>query len=139
MLAEVARQILDHLIKLEELLDSRLAQIQTCVTKLPLAGIVRIFPFKRVDERRQTRKRFVVEIEHLPDFARGRAPTISDDIRGHRRAEFSVALVNVLNRLLALIAARQVEIDVRPFASFFGKKTLKQQIHADRIDGSDSE
>src|SRR6185369_1222301 len=117
MLAEMARQILDHLIKLEELFDARLAQIETRVAKLSLAGIARIFPFKRVDQRRETCERFVVEVEHLPDFARGRAPTISDDIRGHRRAEFSVALVNVLNRLLALIAARQVEIDVRPFAS----------------------
>src|SRR6185369_1033062 len=139
MLAEVARQILDHLIKLEELFDSRLAKIQTSVAKLSLAGIVWIFPFPRVDERRQTCKRLVVEVEHLPDLARGRAPAISDDVRGHRRAEFSVALVNVLNRLLALISARQIEIDVRPFASFFRKKTLKQQIHADRIDGSDSE
>jgi hypothetical protein len=52
---------------------------------------------------------------------------------------FSVALVNVLDRLLALLSARQIEIDVGPLTAFFRKKTLKQQIHADRIDGSDSE
>src|SRR5215510_13044083 len=106
MLAEMARQILDLLIELKELFDSRLAQIQPCVAKLSLVGIVRIFPFKRMDQRGETCKCFVVEVEHLPDFARGRAPTISDDIRSHRGAEFSVALVNILNCLLALISAR---------------------------------
>src|ERR1044072_8919724 len=139
MLSEVARQILDHLIKLEELFDARLAQIHTSFAKLSLGGVVWIFPFPLVYQCRETCKRLVVEVEHLPNLARGRAPAISDDVRGHRRAEFSVALVNVLNRLLGLVSARQVEIDGMPFASLFRKKTLKQQIHADRIDGSDSE
>src|SRR5215216_923815 len=125
MLAEVARQILDHLIKLEELFNSRLAQIKASFAKLSLGGVVWIFPFPPVYECRETCKRFVVKVEHLPDLARGRAPAISDDVRGHRGAEFSVALVNVLNRLLTLISARQIEIDVGPFASFFRKKTLK--------------
>src|ERR671927_881756 len=114
MLAEMARQILDHLIKLEELLDARLAQIHTSLAKLSLGGVVWIFPFPPVYECRETCQRFVIEVKHLPDFARGRAPAISDDVSRHRRAEFSVALVDVLNRLLALISARQVEIDVGP-------------------------
>src|SRR5678816_1885866 len=108
MLAQVARQALRLLVKLEEFSDARLAQIQTGGAKLSLIGIVWIFPFPPVYECRETRKRFVVEIEHLPDFTHGRAPAISDDIRSHRRAEFSVALVNVLNGLLALLSARQI-------------------------------
>src|SRR6202008_4527478 len=115
------------LIELEELFDARLAQIQTRIAKLSLAGIVWIFPFPRVDECGETRKRFVVEVERLPDLTRGRAPAISDDVCGHRRAMFSVALVNVLDRLLALVAARQIEIDVGPLASFFRKKAVKQK------------
>src|SRR3954454_5099469 len=126
MLAQVPRQILHALIKLEEFFDARLPQVQTRIAKLPLAGIVWIFPFPRVDERRQTRERFVVEVERLADFTRGRAPAISNDVRRHRRPEFSVAFVNVLNRLLALLAARQVEVDVGPLAAFFRKKALKQ-------------
>ena len=51
----------------------------------------------------------------------------------------AVALVDVLDRLLALIAARQIEIDVGPFAALFGEEALEQQLHADRIDGGDSE
>jgi hypothetical protein len=62
MLAQVTRQVLHALIKLEELLDTRLAQIQTSIAKLSLAGIVWIFPFPRVDECGQTRKRFFVEV-----------------------------------------------------------------------------
>src|SRR5215212_2092093 len=139
MLAQVTREVLHQLIKLKEFFDARLVQIQTRIAKLSLAGIVWILPFPRVDERGETCKRFLVEIEHLPDFARGRAPTISDDVCGHRCSEFSVALVNVLNRPLALISARQIEIDVRPFTSFFRKKALEQKIHADGIDGGDSE
>ncbi len=92
-----------------------------------------------MDQTGETAKCFFVKIEHLAHFARRRTSAISDDIRGHRRAEFSVALVNVLNRVFALISARQIEIDVGPFASLFGKKSFKQQLHADRIDGRDSQ
>ena len=45
----------------------------------------------------------------------------------------------MLNHLLAAIAARQIEIDVGPFAALFRKKALEQQIHADRIDSRDPE
>ena len=81
----------------------------------------------------------VIKAERFANFARRRSATISDDVCRHRRAEFSVALVNILNRALALIAARQIEIDVRPLAALFRKKAFKQQLHADRIDGSDAQ
>ena len=51
----------------------------------------------------------------------------------------AVALVDVLDDALALVAAGQVEIDVRPLAAFFGEEALEQQIHAHRIDGRDAE
>jgi hypothetical protein len=44
-----------------------------------------------------------------------------------------------LNDALALISAGKIEIDIRPFAALFGKKSLEQQIHFDRIDGGDSQ
>ena len=77
--------------------------------------------------------------EHLADVARGAAPAIRDDVGRHRGAERAVALVHVLNDALALIAARQIEIDVRPLAALLREKALEQQIHADRIDGRDAE
>ncbi len=53
--------------------------------------------------------------------------------------KLSVALVDVLNGALALVAAGKIEIDVGPFAALFGKKALEEQVHADRIDGGDAE
>src|ERR1051325_2333271 len=139
MLAQVARQILDQLIKLKELLNAWITQVQARITKLPLAGIVWIFPFPRVDQGRKTRKHFVIKIQRLAYLARCGAPAIGDDISSHGRSEFSVTFVNVLNCFLTLISTRQIEIDVGPFASFLRKKSFKQQIHADRIHGRDSQ
>src|ERR1700751_6165731 len=51
----------------------------------------------------------------------------------------SVTIVNILDGAFPLIAARQIEINVRPFAALFGKEPLKQQVHADRIHGGDSQ
>ena len=77
--------------------------------------------------------------QRLADFARRGAAAIGDDVGGHGRAQLAVALVDILNGALALIAAGQIEIDVGPFAALFGKEALEEQIHADRIDGGDAE
>ena len=44
-----------------------------------------------------------------------------------------------MNGALALIAARKIEINIRPFAAFFGKESLKEQIHLHRIDCRNTE
>ena len=56
-----------------------------------------------------------------------------------RRCQLPVFLVDVLDDALAAIAARQIEVDVRPFAALFRQEPLEQQIHPDRIDGRDAE
>ncbi len=89
--------------------------------------------------RRNFVQRFGIEAQRLADFARGGASAIGDDVGGHGRAEFAVALVDVLDDALALIAAGQVEIDVGPLAALFGQEALEEQFHADRIDRGDSE
>src|SRR6202044_890372 len=75
----------------------------------------------------------------LADFAHCTAHPIGDYVRGHRGAAFAVALIDVLDDLLALVAARQIDIDVGPFTALFGKETLEQQFHSHRIDRSDSQ
>src|ERR1700746_3696892 len=82
---------------------------------------------------------FRVEGKHFADFARSGFTAIGDDVGGHGGAKSSVAFVNVLNGAFALVAAGQIEIDVRPFAAFCRKKTFEKQIHSDRINRSDSE
>jgi hypothetical protein len=52
--------------------------------------------------------------------------------------ELSVALVNVLNGPFTLVAAGQVQIDVRPFTALFGKKALEKKIHSHWIDCGDA-
>ena len=57
----------------------------------------------------------------------------------HRPSSAAVLLVDVLDHALAAIAARQIEIDVRPLAALLGQEALEQQIHPDRIDRRDAE
>ena len=82
-------------------------QIEAGVAKMIFERVVGIFVFPRADKAGKPCERFGVERKRLADFARGRLAAIGDDVRGHRRAEFAVALVDVLNRALALVAARQ--------------------------------
>jgi hypothetical protein len=42
------------------------------------------------------------------------------------------ALVDVLDGLLALVAAGEVDIDVGPFAALLAEESLEQQVHARR-------
>ena len=81
----------------------------------------------------------LVQRQRLAHLARGAAAAIGDDVGGHRRAEPAVFLVDVLNDLLAPVAARQIEIDVGPLAALLREKPLEQQIHRDRIDRGDAE
>ena len=51
----------------------------------------------------------------------------------------AVALVDVLDHLLAPIAARQVQVDVGPLAPRLGQEALEQEVHADGIDRGEAE
>src|ERR671918_2877020 len=65
-----------------------------------------------------------------------------DRILKHRRhagAVAAVAPVDILNRRLAPVTAREIEIDIRPFPSRLAQKAFEEQIHPDRIDGGDAE
>ncbi len=92
--------------------------------------VVRVAPLEVVHHLREAIDFLLLDAQHLAHFARGAAAAIGDDVGGHRRAELTVARVDVLNHLLAAIAARQIEIDVRPFAAFLREKPLEQQVHA---------
>ena len=77
--------------------------------------------------------------QHLADFARRAAIAVRDDIGRHRRAVPAVLLVHVLDDAFAPVAARQIEIDVRPLAALFRQEALEEQFHAHRVDGRDPE
>ena len=92
-------------------------------------------PLPLAHQARQPAQRLLIEAQRLAHFARRRLAAIGDDVGRHRRAQFAVALIHILNRLLALLFRRQIEIDVRPLAAALAQKALEQQFHAHRIDG----
>src|SRR5579884_1025956 len=102
-------------------------------------GVGGVFPFPAPDELREAAERLFVEAENLTDIAHGGTAAIADHVRGHGGAEAAIARVDVLNDLFALIAAGQVDIDVGPFAAFFGEESLEEKIHGDGIDRGDAE
>ncbi len=131
------RQILDALAKLDEFLDARMLDVEAGIAAMALKAIAIVFEFPSVHQIGESPERFEIKRKRLPNFARRRAPAICDHVRRHRCAEPSIALVNILNGALSLVAARQIKINVRPFVTFLGKKSLEKQIHAHGIDGRD--
>ena len=77
--------------------------------------------------------------EDLAHLAHGALRAVGDDVRGHARAARAVALVDVLQDLLAAIARRQVDVDVRPLAALLGEEALEQELVAHGIDRGDAE
>src|SRR5437016_6293602 len=113
-------------------------KVEACVLELPGERVVGIGILPRADQAGETVQCFLVERKYLADFACRGFSAISDHVGGHCRAKFSVAFIYVLNSALALVAAGQIQIDVRPFSSLFGKKTFEKQIHPNGIDRSNS-
>src|SRR5262249_43586349 len=50
-------------------------------------------------------------------------------------AQRSVALVDVLDHLLAVIAGGKIEVDVGPLAAVLAEEPFEEKLHADRVDG----
>ena len=119
--------------------DAFRVQIQADPREVARQRVRRIGELEVVHHLRQTIDLQRLEPERLPHFARGAPAAIGDDVGGHRRAEPAVFLVDVLNHPLAPIAARQIQIDVRPLAALLREKPLEQQIHPDRIHRRDPE
>ena len=132
---EMARQILNPHGQFEILGDARMANIETGVLKGVRHGVGLAAPLPLAHQARQPPQRVLVEAQRLAGFARRRFAAIGDDVGRHGRAQLAVALVDVLDGLLALLFRGQVEIDVRPFVAALAQKALEEQFHANRIDG----
>ncbi len=139
VLAQVARQVLHSQIQLEKFADARVAQIQAGIAELALGRVFRIFPFPRAHQAGELLDRCDLEPQRLAHLARRRTAAIRDDVGGHGRAQLAVAIVDVLDDALALVARRQVDIDIRPLAALLREETLEQQLHGDRIDRRDAQ
>ena len=78
-------------------------------------------------------QRLHVEAQHFARLAGGQFPAIRNHVGRHRRAVPAVTLIDILDGGFPLFAARQIDIDIGPFAPLFGEKTFEQQIHPDRV------
>src|SRR5258708_5369249 len=119
--------------------NSFLREIKPCAFEVGFKIVVRPAPLPAFDQRRQPVERRHIESEHLADFLCRGTPAIGTDIRGHRRAAFAVAQIHVLNCFFPLVAARKIQVNIRPFPALFRQKALEQQIHTDRIDGRNAQ
>ena len=133
------RQILHLAPQPREQADARRVLIEADRRHLLRQRVARIGELEVVHHFREPVDLRRIEAERLPHLARRAAPAVGDHVRRHRRAEPPVFLVDVLNHLLAPVAARQIEVDVGPLAALLRQKPLEQQIHAHRIDRRDPE
>ncbi len=101
-----------------------------------VAGIV-VLPV--ADELGQSLDEVGRQAEGFPHLARAAPAAIGNHVGRHGRAVPAVALVDVLDDLLAAVAARQVEVDVGPLPALLGEEALEEQLHAHRIDRRDLE
>src|SRR5947209_355770 len=113
---------------------------------MPRERLARINEFELVHQPCKAIDLDGAEAEHFADVTCRASTAVGDHVCGHPyswpfggRPHLSVAFVHVLDHPLTLIATRQIQVDVRPFAALFGEKSLEQQLHADRIDRRDTE
>ena len=139
MLAEMPRQVLHARPQLGEPSERRMVEIAADLHHPLPQRVGGIDELELIHHFRQPIDLRGVDAERLPHFARRALAAIGDDVGRHRRAKPPVFLVHVLDHALAAIAARQIEIDVGPFATLFRQEALEEEIHPDRIDRRDAE
>src|SRR5260370_41103975 len=98
-----------------------MVEVEAGVTELALRGLLGIFPFPGPRQAAELFQAGGFEAQRLTHLARGRAPAVRDDVRRHRCAELSAALVTILYGLFALVSAGQVAIDIRRLAALFAE------------------
>src|SRR5581483_3049684 len=139
MLAQMARQTLHPLHDRGEHPDARRLGIDSALAQQRSKFIVLIAEFVNVIEPGEAIDLIGGKTQHLGGLANRTARAIRDYIGGHRGAAFTITLIDVLDDLFTLIAARQINIDIRPFAALFRQEALEQQLHLHRVDGGYTE
>src|SRR5256885_4388250 len=138
VLAEMPRQTVDRLVKRDERRHPRMRFRQTGLLDLS-AQVERMREIAAGEQVGEAVENVRRKIQRLADLARGAPAAISDDVRGHGGAMFAVTPIHFLDYALAPIAARQIEIDVRPAFPAFAQEAFEDEIVAHRIDRRDAE
>src|SRR5207253_11132646 len=109
MLAEMPRQSVNRLIQTDERRHSRMRFRQTGLLDLRLQ-IERVREIAVREQMREAIENARRKIERFANLACGAAPAITDHVRSHGRAMFSVAPINFLNDRFTAVAAWKIEI-----------------------------
>jgi len=78
------------------------------------------------------------QVQYLAKFTRGTAAPVGNDRRRHRRPVGAITTVNFLDDALAPVAARQIDIDVRPSAMAFAEESLEKNVELHRVHGGNA-
>jgi len=139
VLAEVTGQVLDQRPQRGELADARMRRIAPGLGQVLGEHVLRVLIAPARGQAGQPVLEVAGQAERLADFAGRATTTIGDHVGGHAGGVPPVAPVDVLDDRLPPLAARQVEVDVRPLAAGLGEEPLEEQLHAHGIDGGDAE
>ena len=137
VLAEVARQVLRHLVELAEFAHARMLEVEAGFAELALGGVLGIFPFPGPRQAAELFQAGDFEAQRLAHLARGGAAAVRDHVGRHRGAELAEALVHILYGLFAFVAAGQIDIDIRPLAALFAEEALEEKVHAHGVHRGD--
>ena len=138
VLPEVPRQAVDPPADVEQRRQPRMAGADARQLQL-LGQLQRVRIVAAMEQAREPVQHVVRQAEHLAHLPH-RVPALEgDDVRGHGRAPPAVAAVDLLDDLLAAVAARQIQVDVRPVGPPLGQEPLEEQLAPHRIDRGDAE
>src|SRR5271156_1190916 len=104
----------------------RVLNIETCMKKRVFQGVTLPVPLPLRHQAREAPERLWIKAHRLSHFTRCRLAAIGDHIRSNGGSKLSIPLIDVLNRLFAFIAGREIKIDIRPFPAAFAQEALKK-------------
>ena len=135
VLGEMAGERLDLVDQRAHLLDARTVDVDAGALELGGAHRAAAHAPDRGGERAD---RVLAQPEGLADFADRGASAIGDDGRGDAGMVASVALVDVLDHLLAPLVL-EIDVDVGRLAAILGDEALEQQAAFARVDVGDAQ
>ena len=135
----MARQVLDLLPERAEGLHDWLMEVDADLAQVALQRFFRVDELEMVHHLGEAIDVGRLHRQDLADLACRAPAAIGDHVGGHRGAEFSVLLVDVLDHALAAVPARKVDVDIGPLAALLREEAFEEQIHSDRVHGGDPE
>ena len=102
--------------------DRRIEGIESGLADVSVRQAVAVAPYGL----RQRRGHVLGQSQHLADFADGAARAVMHDGRADRRAVAPIALIDVLDHLLAPLVL-EIDVDIRRFAAVLGNKAGEQK------------